>query len=150
MNVKIEDLKVTGFNSSWIFPDQSVWRISLCEMLIPKNTALLDIILICGQNMAILYVWKTRKKSQLTKKAKPWWSLSLCVYIYANMWIYHYLKHKIILLWLEIYFLCILYMPFICYLTPQTILDIETWSKSSIRVAIIFVFLLIILVLETR
>ena len=50
MNVKIEDLKVTGFNSSWIFPDQSVWRISLCEMLIPKNTALLDIILICGQN----------------------------------------------------------------------------------------------------
>lgn len=100
--------------------------------------------------LAILYVWKTRKKSQLTKKAKPWWSLSLCVYIYANMWIYHYLKHKIILLWLEIYFLCILYLPFIFYLTPQTILDIETWSKSSIRAAIIFVFLLIILVLETR
>lgn len=150
MNVKIKDLKVTGFNNSGIFPDQSAWRISLYEMIIPKITALLDIILICGQNTAILYTCKNGKKSQLIKKAKPWWSLSLSLCIYVNMWIYHFLKHKIILLWLEIYFLCTLYLPFICYLTSQKILDIEAWSKSSIRVAIIFVFLPIILVLETR
>jgi len=71
MNVKIKDLKVTGFNNSGIFPDQSAWRISLYEMIIPKITALLDIILICGQNTAILYTCKNGKKSQLIKKAKP-------------------------------------------------------------------------------
>ena len=80
MNVKIKHLKLTGFNSSGIFPDQLVQRISLYEMIIWKNTALFDIILICGQNTAILYAWKNGKKSQWTKKAKHD-EASVCVYI---------------------------------------------------------------------
>lgn len=64
MNVKNKTPEgVTGFNSSGIFPDQSVRRISLYEMIIQKNTALFDTILICGQNTAILYAWKNGKKS---------------------------------------------------------------------------------------
>ena len=43
MNVKIKDLKVTGFNNSGIFPDQSAWRISLYEMIIPTLRGFEDV-----------------------------------------------------------------------------------------------------------